>query len=276
MDQQNRAARKKYHVIYKTTCLVSHRYYIGMHSTDNLDDGYLGSGKRLWQSIRKHGKENHVYEIQEKLPSREELRLREAELVNEILLEDKQCMNLCLGGNGGWNKINETRWAEIQKMGYKAMVAVLTPEQRSRRAKHAWTGSEAQLAAVRSAQKKAIIAAALPEANDKRKATLQAMKHQQGEANSQYGKVWVTNGSDAKLVKLDQLPAGFIVGRVIKESVRESQASLLAMQRQEDYLRLSPRCRNKECGALLSLHAFRKKRTSCSKACSNKTRITCA
>lgn len=29
-----------------------------MHSTDNLDDGYVGSGKRLWNSIKKHGKEN--------------------------------------------------------------------------------------------------------------------------------------------------------------------------------------------------------------------------
>ena len=28
---------KKYHIIYKTTCLINKKYYIGMHSTDDLD-----------------------------------------------------------------------------------------------------------------------------------------------------------------------------------------------------------------------------------------------
>ena len=54
---------KKYHFIYKTTNLLSGKYYIGMHSTDNLDDGYLGSGRRLRYSINKYGKESHKREI---------------------------------------------------------------------------------------------------------------------------------------------------------------------------------------------------------------------
>lgn len=37
------AVRRKYHFIYKITRLDNNRYYIGMHSTDNLDDGYFGS-----------------------------------------------------------------------------------------------------------------------------------------------------------------------------------------------------------------------------------------
>lgn len=57
--------QKQYHFIYKTTCLVTGRYYVGMHSTDNLDDGYLGSGKLLGYSVAKHGKENHKREIVE-------------------------------------------------------------------------------------------------------------------------------------------------------------------------------------------------------------------
>jgi hypothetical protein len=41
------------------------KYYIGMHSTNDLNDGYVGSGKRLWFSINYHGKENHACEILE-------------------------------------------------------------------------------------------------------------------------------------------------------------------------------------------------------------------
>ena len=41
--------------IYKTTNLINGKYYIGMHSTDNLEDVYIGSGKRLWFSIKNYG-----------------------------------------------------------------------------------------------------------------------------------------------------------------------------------------------------------------------------
>jgi hypothetical protein len=79
---------KKFHFIYKTTCLINGKYYIGMHSTNELNDGYIGSGKRLWYSVRKYGKENFKCEILEFLPDRELLAVRERELVNEEILKD--------------------------------------------------------------------------------------------------------------------------------------------------------------------------------------------
>lgn len=97
--------QKKYHFIYKTTNLLNEKFYVGMHSTDNLEDGYIGSGKRLRYSINKHGHSNHKFEILEFLPSREELKKREAEVVNEELLTNPLCMNLKFGGEGGWDHI---------------------------------------------------------------------------------------------------------------------------------------------------------------------------
>lgn len=93
---------KKYHFIYKTTNVLSGKYYIGMHSTDNLDDGYLGSGTRLRYSINKHGKENFIREILEYCETREELKSKEIEIVNLDEIAKIECMNLIVGGCGGF------------------------------------------------------------------------------------------------------------------------------------------------------------------------------
>jgi len=97
--------QKKYHFIYKTTNLLSGRYYIGMHSTDDLDDGYLGSGTYLRRAINKYGKENFKREILEFCDSRIELKSREEEVVNLREIAKKECMNLRVGGTGS-NTIN--------------------------------------------------------------------------------------------------------------------------------------------------------------------------
>ena len=38
---------KQYHYIYKTTCVITNKYYIGMHSAVKLNDGYLGFEKKI-------------------------------------------------------------------------------------------------------------------------------------------------------------------------------------------------------------------------------------
>lgn len=93
---------KQFHYIYKTTNLVNGKWYIGMHSTDNLEDGYIGSGKRLWLAIRKYGRENFKLQILEFFPDRSSLRAREREIVNESCLLDPLCMNISVGGEGGF------------------------------------------------------------------------------------------------------------------------------------------------------------------------------
>jgi hypothetical protein len=90
-------------IIYKTTNIITNKFYIGRHATSIIEDGYFGSGRSLHRSIKKYGKENHIREILEFCQNQEELMKRESEIVTEELLKDKNCMNLCLGGGFGFH-----------------------------------------------------------------------------------------------------------------------------------------------------------------------------
>lgn len=112
-----------YHYIYKITCLVTNRYYIGLHSTYDLSDGYLGSGKIIKLSIKKYGKDNHQLEILEFLPDKSSLKIRESELVNESLISDPNCMNIQLGGGGGF--IDPEHAKKAQSSGGKKTISLV-------------------------------------------------------------------------------------------------------------------------------------------------------
>ena len=76
----------KYHFIYKITNKLNNKFYIGAHSTNNLNDGYMGSGKMIHLAIKKYGIENFKKEILEYCPNQNKLFERENEIVNKDLI----------------------------------------------------------------------------------------------------------------------------------------------------------------------------------------------
>lgn len=203
----------KYHYIYKTTNLINGKYYIGMHSTSNLDDGYIGSGDRIRRSIKKYGKENFKCEIIETLPNRKLLKEREKQIVNQELLLDKKCMNLVFGGGGGF--ISETGY----KKGAKRMLEIVWADENYRKRKSEWKSEHSK-----ELWKKGILkyrdnwSGKKHKDESKQKIGYKNSIKQKGENNSQFGTCWITNGKEnMKIKKGDSIPEGWNFGRSLKK-----------------------------------------------------------
>ena len=216
--------QKKYHYIYKTTNLKNSKYYVGMHSTDNLEDGYMGSGKRLRRSLNKHGKENFKFEILEFFSDRKSLIEREKELVNEELLKDSLSMNLKKGGEGGFSndehrikftiegsKNGRDKTNEILKLRYGNDEEWLK-RFNSYVVKKAWTKEsyrEKILKNIDWTGKK-------HKEESKKKIGEKNSIKQKGENNSQFGTCWITNGfKNKKIKKFETIPDGWVLGRTL-------------------------------------------------------------
>jgi len=78
--------------------------YIGQHITDKLDDGYMGSGVRIVNSIAKHGKGLFDKEILFTFDNFEDMDQKEAELVTEEFIKRPDTYNVVLGGTGWCSK----------------------------------------------------------------------------------------------------------------------------------------------------------------------------
>jgi len=211
-------ARKehKWHYIYKITCLKNNRYYIGMHSTSNLEDGYFGGGKRIKNSVKKHGKKEHRKEILEFLDNRELLKNREIEIVNEELLDDPLCINLQLGGGGGLPifKSDEEKklfhskgGAESIKINGKIHFDKLkNDEEYHKRFCSA-------LKECKMGDKNSFFNKNHSEETKKIMSLNHIGKHI-GNKNSQFGTIWITNGFESKKIKSSELiPNGWKRGR---------------------------------------------------------------
>lgn len=111
---------RKYNFVYKITNNLNGDYYYGVHSTDDLDDGYMGSGKRILRSIKKYGVENFTKEYIQFFSCKEDAYSLESKIVTPELINDPHCLNLAIGGYGGYGG---------------SILANLTPEQKIERGK---------------------------------------------------------------------------------------------------------------------------------------------
>lgn len=72
---------KQFYLLYKTTNIETGEHYIGVHMTKNLNDGYLGSGKRIQHAVEKYGFEKFHREVLEYCENVDDMYNKEAQVI---------------------------------------------------------------------------------------------------------------------------------------------------------------------------------------------------
>ena len=113
----------RYHYFYKIVNELNNHYYYGIHSTDNLDDNYKGSGYRLKGVYKKYGLKKFTKYILRFFDTRKELLQYEREIVTHELCNEHNCYNIALGGNGVESLLINVRdkngdWVQITRDEY--------------------------------------------------------------------------------------------------------------------------------------------------------------
>lgn len=207
-----------FYTIYKVTNLANSKIYIGKHQTKNLDDGYMGSGKRLGQAKRKYGLENFIKEILFVFETEQEMNDKEKELVTEEFCLREDTYNLCQGGYGGWSYAN--------KNGLNQPSSETTVQSKSNK-------NSKQMINLHSNKTKSLYRSSFLRKGNPGNKGFSGRNHSQetklkiaktnslrqtGNLNSQHGTMWITNGIKSMKIKNNEsIPEGWKKGRKLRE-----------------------------------------------------------
>jgi GIY-YIG catalytic domain len=223
-----------FYYLYEVRNNINGKTYIGVHETENLNDGYMGSGTLIKRAIRKYGVENFSKVILQQFSTREEMFSKEKEIVDSEYILDPTVYNLMPGGKGGFGYINEsgrngtamgvqrrlellndTTWMDFwlaqQRKGCVERISKTPAEVFSKAGTKAnktcleRTGKYSFQGKTHSDETKKIIS----EKNSQR---------MRGKGNSQFGTMWITDGNNNKKIKnTDPIPQGWKKGRLCRE-----------------------------------------------------------
>ena len=203
-----------YYYVYQITNLLNNKIYVGKHKSAIHPDanGYYGSGKQIKAAIEKYGIENFKKEVLYYCSSMDEMAYKELSIVTEDFVKRKDTYNMHKGGPGGWDHYNGSdKHREKSRLG---------GQKSSSRANNPFKDPEFQKSIewTRSPDRMRMLGqkANTPEANAKRKTTFAEIKHSQGEKNSQFGRIWISNVLTKEVKRItinDDIPEGWVRGK---------------------------------------------------------------
>lgn len=228
-----------YYTIYKVTNKVNGKFYIGAHQTENLDDGYLGSGTALKRAMEKHGKENFEKEILHVFDTPEEMWEREMMLVEvsdetynlrkgglfDLGMSHEDFIDLCKNASKKAKEALREKYGEDwAKVTSQVRIKALQEKYGEDWAKIFRQKANETLREKYGEDWAKIISQGNRAFSGRKhtEETKQKMREKGrlriGEKNSQFGSMWITNGVENRKIKKDEpIPEGWKRGRKVGE-----------------------------------------------------------
>lgn len=209
--------------LYKITNTVNDKIYIGIHKTEDINDGYMGSGKVIKAAIKKYGLENFSKEILEFFDTYEAALEREKEIVTDEFLLREDVYNLRRGGTGGFDYINREglsiRNIDKNNTLERSKLANKRKDELSKMNSE-WRTSYNKKMSISMKEfykdKPGYFSGRKHSVETKQKQSNSHKGKTSGILNSQYGTMWITNGTENKKVqKNSPIPEGWEKGRKI-------------------------------------------------------------
>ena len=213
------------YLVYRITNLLSGKEYIGCHKTSNVEDGYMGSGTLIKRDIQKYGIANFKKEILAKFDNSLDMFAKEKELVRIHPLS----YNLKEGGCGGFDHLNngqansshspehmQTMSNKIQSKlssnkDFKQIVFAKRKDGINERIAKDPSYKEKLMRNIKSFEGQKHSSASKAKISAKGKGKLA------GKANPNFGKFWITNEVQSKMIASDAIiPFGWRKGKIQK------------------------------------------------------------
>lgn len=211
-----------YHIIYKITNMVNGKFYIGKHTTDDIHDSYMGSGKILKNAIKKYGKECFTKEILACALTERHAYELEREFVTSDVVNDIQSYNMKEGGGGVGIGVNHPNWGRKMpprsEETKKKLSIALTGRKHSdehreknslakRKEKHPNWGKRGEGTSMfgRVGELNPMYGKPHPSKGK----SVHTEESRNAIAASRIGKIKVTNGTTNRMVKPSEIPEGF-------------------------------------------------------------------
>jgi len=179
-----------FYYLYQIKNTVNSKIYVGVHQTEVLDDGYMGSGAVIKAAIKKYGKGAFTKTILQFFDSAEAMYAREKEIVNSDFLLREDVYNLRCGGFGGFDHINSRPIEErVNLLAFRKKVerGELTPG-----GTKFWSEASYNKVVEQAAKNNASgLTSGWKHTEEFKRAQ---SERSIGEKNSQYGKYWYNNG----------------------------------------------------------------------------------
>lgn len=211
--------------VYEVSNTVNPVLYIGVHLTENPNDSYLGSGKKIKQAILELGSDKFSKRILGVFEDKKDAYALERELVTWDRIWSGELYNKTSGGHGGWDLCNSdprildirnSRLGEMAKISRQRVADVhrKNPEWAKNRNKGISEGLKKRYAEFGFTP---TFTGKKHSEETKKKMSETHKITSAGERNSQFGTIWITDGQVSKKIKRNQeIPVGWKKGFIFQ------------------------------------------------------------